>query len=398
MIEKLKKRFPVFIKNPNLVFFDTAASALKVDSMIKTTNDVYSFEYSNIHRGLYDLSSKLTKRYEESRKSVSKFINSPSEKNIIFTKSATEGINLVSSCLSKNYFDDGDEVIVTQLEHHSNLVPWHLVEKKIKIISVGLNNNFEIDYNDLINKINSKTKLVAITHMSNITGAVTELEKFNFILKKNNIPLLVDGCQYVPHNKLDLSILDPDFYVFSAHKLYGPSGLGILYMNNKWLDRLGPYQGGGSMIKNVEINKSSYSEGFEKFEAGTPPINQVISLASSIKFIEQIGITKINEQEKKLTNYFVEKLKSINDLIFYFDEYKVNSILSFNAKLIHFNDLGIFLDKKNIAIRTGHHCAQPFMRYNNIKGNARASIGIYNDFHDIDYFIESLKDVLSFLK
>ena len=220
MIENLRKKFPVFKKNPNLVFLDTAASALKVDNMINSVSECYSYQYANIHRGIYSLSSKLTKRYEDSRLSVSKFINAPSPNNIIFNKSATEGINLVSSCLSDSYFEDGDEVLLTKLEHHSNLVPWHLVSKKIKIVSAELKPNGELDYNDLIEKINSKTKLIAITHMSNVTGSITNFEKIKLKAKKLNIPILIDGCQFVPHKKLDIKELNPDFYVFSAHKLY----------------------------------------------------------------------------------------------------------------------------------------------------------------------------------
>ncbi len=398
MIENVKKRFPVFKKKPNLVFFDTAASALKVDSMINAVTECYSYEYANIHRGLYELSSKLTKRYEDSRLSVSKFINSPSSENIIFTKSATEGINLVSSCLSDDYFNDGDEVVLTSLEHHANLVPWHLVSKKIKIISTKIKSSGELDYNDLPEKINSKTKLLAITHMSNVTGSITDFEQIKIKANKFNVPILIDGCQYVPHKKLNIKDLDPDFYVFSAHKLYGPSGLGILYMKSKWIDRLAPYQGGGSMIKNVETDSSTYLNGFQKFEAGTPPIAQVIGLSASLDFINEVGIDKIYEYENNLTQYAYDQIKRDNEMILYGDFKNQTSIISFNVNGVHFNDLAMLLDKKNIAIRTGHHCAQPFMKCFNISGNARMSVGIYNTKDEIDYFIKSLDDVKRILK
>jgi len=398
MINNLKKRFPVFNKNPNLVFFDTAASALKVDSMINAITECYSYEYANIHRGMYELSSKLTKRYEESRLIVSNFIRAPSPKNIIFTKSATEGINLVSSCLSDNYFEDGDEILVTSLEHHANLVPWHLVSKKIKIISANINSRGELDYKDLIEKINHKTKLLAITHMSNVTGSITDFHEVKTKINKFKIPILIDGCQYVPHKKLNIKDLDPDFYVFSAHKLYGPSGLGVLYMKDYWIDRLGPYQGGGSMIKNVETNSSTYLEGHFKFEAGTPPIAEVIGLSSSINFIQEVGIEYIYTFENQLTQYAYEKMKKNNDMIIYGDFKNQTSIISFNLNGVHFNDLAMILDKKNIAIRTGHHCAQPFMKHFKISGNARLSIGIYNTKDDIDYFIKSIDEVKSILK
>ncbi len=398
MINNLKERFPVFKKNPNLVFFDTAASALKVDSMINAITECYSYEYANIHRGLYELSSKLTKRYEDSRLSVSKFINSPSSNNIIFTKSATEAINLVSSCLSSNYFEDGDEVLVSCLEHHANLVPWHLVAKKIKIISANINSQGELDYKDLIEKINSKTKLVAITHMSNVTGSITDFEEIKIKTKKFNIPILIDGCQYVPHKRINIKELDPDFYVFSAHKLYGPSGLGILYMKDKWIERLGPYQGGGSMIKNVETNSSSYLEGFQKFEAGTPPIAQVIGLSSSIDFINEVGIENIYYFENQLTQYAYNKMLKNNDFKIYGNFKNQTSIISFNLNGVHFNDLAMFLDKKNISIRTGHHCAQPFMKHFKITGNARISMGIYNSKDDVDYFMTSIDEITNILK
>ena len=398
MIEGLKKRFPVFSKNPNLVFFDTAASALKVDSMIKAVNDCYSYEYANIHRGIYELSSKLTKRYEDARLVVSKFINSPSSENIIFTKSATEGINLVASCLSENYFNDGDEVLLTSLEHHANLVPWHLVSKKIKIITAKIKSTGELDYNDLLEKINSKTKLLAITHMSNVTGSITNFEAIKIKANKFDVPILIDGCQFVPHKKLNIKELDPDFYVFSAHKLYGPSGLGILYMKNKWINRLGPYQGGGSMIKNVETDSSTYLEGFQKFEAGTPPIAEVIGLSSSIDFINDVGIDKIYEYESQLTQYAYNQMKKNNDIKIYGDFTNQTSIISFNIDGVHFNDLAMLLDKKNIAIRTGHHCAQPFMKCFNISGNARISVGVYNSKNDIDYFINAIDEVKEILK
>lgn len=396
MIENIKKRFPVFEKNPNLVFLDTAASALKVDSMIRAVTECYSYEYANIHRGIYSLSSQLTKRYEDSRLLTSKFINSPSSQNIIFTKSATEGINLVSSCLSSDYFQDGDEVLVSSLEHHANLVPWHLVEKKINIVSAKIKENGELDYEDLLEKINSKTKLVALTHMSNVTGKITYFSEIKNKTKKLNIPILIDGCQYVPHKKLSIRELDPDFYVFSAHKLYGPSGLGILYMKDYWMDRLKPYQGGGSMIKSVETDSSTYLDGYAKFEAGTPPIAQVIGLSACLSFINEVGIDVISSYENDLTQFAFEEINKYNEIKVYGDPKDATSIISFNLDGIHFNDLALFLDKKNIAIRTGHHCAQPLMKHFKIPGNARLSLGIYNNKNDIEFFINSIKEVKTF--
>ena len=399
-IENIKNRFPVFKNNSNLVFFDTAASALKVDSMIEAVNNCYSFEYANIHRGIYDLSAKLSKKYEDSRLKVSDFIKSPSEKNIIFTKSATEGINLVATCMQSNVLKKDDEVIISHLEHHANIIPWHLVQNQIgiKIIPVNINKEGEIDYDDLKDKINSKTKLIALTHMSNVTGSITDIEIINKLRKQFKIPLLIDGCQFIPHKPIDIKQYDPDFYVFSAHKLYGPTGLGILYMKDYWIDKLGPYQGGGSMIKNVETDSSTYLDGFYKFEAGTPPIAEVIGLSASLDFINEVGIDNIYSYENELTEYAYEQLQKNNDIKLYGDFNNQTSIISFNIDGLHFNDLAMFLDKKNIAVRTGHHCAQPFMKHFNIEGNARMSVGIYNTKYDVDFFVNSINEIKNILK
>ena len=395
----IRSNFPVFNKDPNLVFFDSAASALKVDKMIKAVNNCYSYEYANVHRGIYKLSSDLTKKFEDSRIKVANFVNTKSHNNIIFTKSATEGINLVASCLASKHFKENDEIILSYLEHHANIVPWHLVQKtkKINIVPVNLNSFGEIDYNDLKNKINSKTKLISLTHMSNVTGALTDINKVLDLKKRFNIPLLLDGCQFVPHNKLNLKEIDPDFYVFSAHKLYGPSGLGILYMKDKWIESFAPYQGGGSMIKDVNILNSSYASGFEKFEAGTPPIAQVIGLSASIEFLSEIGMNNLYTHELELYSYALERLKEINKLEIYGLSKNNDAIISFNIKGYHFNDLALLLDKKNIAIRSGHHCAQPLMKYLNITGTARMSFGIYNTKEEIDYFIDNLKSIIKIL-
>ena len=399
-IENIKNRFPVFKNNSNLVFFDTAASALKVDSMIEAVNNCYSFEYANIHRGIYDLSAKLSKKYEDSRIKVSDFIKSPSEKNIIFTKSATEGINLVATCMKSNVLKKDDEVIISHLEHHANIIPWHLVQNQIgiKIIPVNINKEGEIDYDDLKDKINSKTKLIALTHMSNVTGSITDIELINKLRKQFNIPLLIDGCQFIPHKPIDIKQYDPDFYVFSAHKLYGPSGLGILYMKDKWFEIFPPYQGGGLMIEDVNILNSTYASGFEKFEAGTPPIAEVIGLSSAIDFVLETNLKNIFSYEMKLHNYALEKLKSINDIKFVGESRNKGAIISFNITGIHFNDLSLLLDKKNIAIRSGHHCAQPLMKYYKIDGTARMSFGVYNNREDVDYFVKSLHEVKKILK
>jgi len=368
--------------------------------MIDAIANCYSNEYSNIHRGLYALSANLTKKFEDVRIKVSKFIGSNSFENIIFTKGATESINLVVEKFSEKFLSEGDEVLISYLEHHANIVPWHMASKKykFKVIPIDLNEKREIDYKDFEQKINSKTKFVSLTHMSNVTGSITDFNKIKDKIKNMNIPLMIDGCQYIAHSKLNVTDLDCDFYVFSGHKLYGPSGVGVLYMKDRWFEDFNPYQGGGSMIDNVEIDNTTYSKGFSKFEAGTPPIAEVIGLGASIDFINSLDLKKIFDYEKNLHDYALNKMLSINLMEIYGDSITKGAIISFNIKGIHSNDLSMILDQKNIAIRTGHHCAQPLMKYLNINNSARASFGIYNNIEDINQFFDSLLASIKFFK
>jgi len=399
MFEDIRKKFPVYEKNPDLIFLDTAASALKPYDMIDAINNCYSYEYANVHRGLYSLSSKLTKKFEDVRVKVGNFISSKSYENIIFTKSATEGINLVVEKFSEKYLSEGDEVIISYLEHHANIVPWHMAAQKykFKVIPIELTNNSEIDYADFKNKITSRTKFISLTHISNVTGSLTDFDIVKGIIKNLNIPLMIDGCQFVAHSELNVTDLDCDFYVFSGHKLYGPSGIGVLYMKERWFDDLDPYQGGGSMIDNVDIQQTNYAKGFQKFEAGTPPIAEVIGLNASIEFVTSLNLKKIFIHEKELHDYTLDKLKNINNLKVYGHGLNKGSIISFNISNIHANDLAMILDQKNVAIRTGHHCAQPLMKYLNITFSARASFGVYNNKNDVDLFVNSLVEAKKFL-
>ena len=399
MFEDIRKKFPVYEKNPDLIFLDTAASALKPYDMIDAINNCYSYEYANVHRGLYSLSSKLTKKFEDVRVKVGNFISSKSYENIIFTKSATEGINLVVEKFSEKYLSEGDEVIISYLEHHANIVPWHMAAQKykFKVIPIELTNNSEIDYADFKNKITSRTKFISLTHISNVTGSLTDFDIVKEIIKNLNIPLMIDGCQFVAHSELNVTDLDCDFYVFSGHKLYGPSGVGVLYMKERWFDDLDPYQGGGSMIDNVDIQQTDYAKGFQKFEAGTPPIAEVIGLEASIEFVTSLNLKKIFIHEKELHDYTLDKLKNINNLNVYGNGLNKGAIISFNISDIHANDLAMILDQKNVAIRTGHHCAQPLMKYLNITFSARASFGVYNNKNDVDLFVNSLVEAKKFL-
>ncbi len=400
MFKNIKKEFPVYERNPKLIFLDTAASALKPKSVIETISNCYSYEYSNVHRGLYKLSSQLTSNYENVRIKTAKYLGAESEENIIFTKSATEAINLVSSCFSEKFLSKDDEVIISYLEHHANIVPWHIAAKKygFKIIAINLDKENNIDINDLEKKINNRTKIISLTHMSNVTGAITDIESVSKIAKKNSIPFLIDGCQYVAHAPVNLKDLGCDFYVYSGHKIYGPTGVGVLYMKNKWFELFDPYQGGGSMIDKVEIDNTTFSKGFQKFEAGTPPIAQVIGLGASYDFMSNYNIEEIFNYENNLYEYAVEKIRSFNNINIIGHSKNKGAILTFNIDSIHPNDIAMVLDQKNIAIRTGHHCAQPLLEKLNLTSTARVSFGIYNNKEDVDCLIDALKETNEFFK
>ena len=307
---------------------------------------------------------------------------------------------MIANSFTKNFIKDGDEVIISYLEHHANIVPWHLAQNlyNFNLVAININDHGEIDYADLLKKINPRTKLISLPHMSNVTGSITDFNRINDMRKKYNIPLLIDGCQYAPHHELNIKNLDPDFYTFSAHKLYGPTGLGILYMKDKWLESLDPYQGGGSMIEEVKISETKYAIGNQKFEAGTPPIVEVIGFSASIDFLRSLDMKKVFSYETELYNYAIEKMRAINNFKIYGDSKAKGAIIAFNIDGLHHNDVALLLDKKNIAVRSGHHCAQPLMKKLGITGSARASFGVYNNKNEIDNFVESLKEIINFVK
>tara|TARA_B100001123_G_C15281918_1_gene1014304 strand:- start:95 stop:1306 length:1212 start_codon:yes stop_codon:yes gene_type:complete len=396
--KNIKNQFPIFDKNPELVYLDTAASAQKPKEVIDSINNCYAYEYANIHRGVYKLSTNITDKFESARAKTSKYINADSPNNIVFTKSATEAINLVAACFSEKFLDKGDEILLSYLEHHANIVPWQIAAEKkgFKIIVANVNSNGELDYKDLIKKINSKTKLISITHMSNLLGTVVDIDSIKEHAKKFNIPMLIDGCQYIAHAPVDVKGYDCDFYVYSGHKLYGPSGVGVLFMKDEWFDKFGPYQGGGSMINTVDFSKTTYAKGNQKFEAGTPPIVQVVGLGASYDFISRYDLNEIFEYEKNLYQYAVDKLKSFNDINIIGHNSQKGGILSFTIDNIHSNDIGMILDQQKIAIRTGHHCAQPLLKKFNLSATARASFGIYNTKDDVDKFVEGIKETKKF--
>ncbi|MDC0074364.1 cysteine desulfurase [Alphaproteobacteria bacterium] len=398
-ISDVRSLFPIFekeIKGKSLVYLDTAASAQKPSIVIDSIKNCYQDSYANIHRGLYDLSENLTEKYEDVRLNIKKFINAESEKEIIFLRGATEGINLVASSWGAQNLKQDDEIILTTLEHHSNIIPWQLIAKKtgavIKVVPIDKNGNLEIDkFNQLIS---SKTKIVSLTQASNAIGTITPIKEIIETAHKFGAVVLIDGCQGIVHLETDVRALDCDFYVFSGHKLYGPSGIGVLYGKKEILEDMPPYQGGGEMIDKVTFEASSYAPLPHKFEAGTPSIADTIGLGEAINFVNRIGYESIRNYENKLVNYAKSKLESIDRLQIIGNPYEKTSLISFIIDGIHSYDVGSILNEMGISLRVGHHCAQPLMQFYNLSGTLRASFGVYNNLKEVDILYEGLNEAL----
>ena len=402
-VDKIRKDFPILkilSNNKPLIFFDNGASSQKPQVVLDKINEIYKTKYANIHRGIYDLSQKATEAYEESRKKIQKFLNAKSEKEIIFVRGATEGINLVAQSYGLKNFKKGDEIILSQLEHHSNIVPWQMLRDKlnIKINVLPIDKNGDIDLKKFKKLLTKKTKLVSILHVSNALGTIIPIKELIGISHKKKIPVLVDGCQSVPHMKVDVKDLDADFYCFSGHKIYGPTGIGILYCKKEYLEKMDPYQGGGEMISDVTFNKTTYQEPPQKYEAGTPNIVGSIALGSAIDYVTSINIEEICKHEQGLLNYATDKIKSLNKVQIIGTSKKKTGIISFIVKNTHPNDIGVILDNHGIAVRTGHHCCQPLMQFYNIPATVRASFGLYNTLNEIDSFIDALKNAINLLR
>ena len=396
-IENIKSQFPIFSKKINgkpLVYLDSSNSSQKPHSVINRLNDFYKNEFSNIGRSIHSLSVNATNKFDETRMSVKNFINANSKDEIIFTKNATESINLVASTFGQKYIKKGDEILITDLEHHSNYVPWHyLRENKGAVIKFApINDEGDIIINELEKLITKKTKIIAITHLSNVTGTIVPVKEIIDIAHKKNIPVLVDGCQSAPHIKIDVKDLDCDFYAISGHKVYGPTGVGILYAKQKWLEELPPYIGGGGMISEVKKNEISYAPLPEKYEAGTMPTAEVVAFNESIKFIQSIGIENLVNHEQELTNYALEKLKKINSVNIIGNPKNKASVISFTIKGVHPHDIATILDEDGVAIRAGHHCCQILHQRLNLVATARASFGIYNTKEDIDILCKAVEN------
>lgn len=399
-LSQIRSNFPILnesINGKKLIYFDNAATAQKPNIVIDTISDFYRHNNSNVHRGVHSLSQKATSLFEQAREKVAEFINASPEE-IIFTKGTTESINLLSNSLL-NWLAPGDEILTTEMEHHSNFVPWQVMPsiKEFTFDVVRLNEEGTISVEDIKRRMNKKTKLLAITHASNTLGSINNIKEIAEIAHENDALLVVDGAQYVPHSKVDVKELDSDFYAFSGHKLFGPTGIGVLYGKKSVLDQMYPYQYGGGMIGEVKIFNTTFGVTPQRFEAGTPNIAGALGLKSAIDYVESIGFDFINKQESLLHDYTMDRLKKIPGIRIFGPENNKVSLISFLVGDIHPFDLGTILDQYGIAVRTGHHCTQPIMNYYGIQGTVRASFAFYNTIEEVDYFIESLEKAVKLL-
>jgi len=398
-INKIRNYFPVLkqqVYNKPLVYLDNAATTQKPVKVLMGQEKIHNDYYGNIHRAAHYMADKSTADFEETRDKVQKFINAGAREEIIFTKGTTESVNLVATSFCEQFIKSGDEIIVSEMEHHSNIVPWQIqaINRGAKIIKLPFSDSGILQSGALQNLISSKTKLVAVTHVSNVLGTINPVKQIIETAHSKNIPVFIDGAQAVQHIPVDVQELDADFYAFSAHKMYGPNGVGVLYGKRKWLTEMPPYQGGGEMIAEVSFDKTTFSEIPFKFEAGTPNITSVIAFGASIDMLQDIGLVNIWEWEHELLEYATAGLKEIEGMTIYGEAPEKSSVISFNIEGVHSFDLGTMLDKMGIAVRTGHHCADPVMQHYNIPGTVRASFGLYNTKEEIDQFLHALKKVV----
>lgn len=390
-----REDFPILsqkIYNKPLVYLDNAATTQKPQVVIDTLSDYYKTRNSNIHRGVHYLSSAATADFEEARREVRDFINAKEEAEIIFTRGTTESINLLASSFGKTFIKEGDEIIISEMEHHSNIVPWQFVceERGAKLKVLNFNDKGELLIEKLENLITARTKIVAVTHVSNTMGTVNPISEIVSIAHKHGVPVMVDGAQSVAHTKIDVQLLDCDFLCFSGHKMYAPMGVGVLYGKRKWLEEMVPYHGGGEMIKEVTFEKTTYNELPFKFEAGTPSVGDVLGLQKAIQYMHGIGMENIVKHEDMLMNYAIEKLREIEGLRFIGEATERAGAVSFLVGNIHPYDMGVLLDHCGVAVRTGHHCTQPIMTHFNIPGTVRASFALYNTTEDIDALVAAV--------
>jgi len=401
-LQLIRTDFPILtekIYNKDLIYFDNGATTQKPRCVVEKIEYGYYHLNANIHRGVHYLSQKATEAHEEARTTVADFLQAGKREEIIFTRGTTEAINLVASSFGEAFCTAGDEVIVSVMEHHSNIVPWQMMcERKGAILRViPMNERGELDIDALKALLNERTKIISVTHVSNVLGSINPVAEIIRIAHQQNIPVLVDGAQAVPHIPVNVVDLDADFYVFSGHKIYGPTGIGVLYGKEKWLNAIPPYQGGGEMIATVTFEKTTYNELPFKFEAGTPDYIGSTGLAEALRYVQKIGLESIAVHEHDLLIYCTEKLLEIDSVRIIGTAANKSSVISFLVGNIHPYDIGMLLDKLGIAVRTGHHCAQPLIDSLGIPGTVRASFAFYNTKEEIDVFIAALKKVVAML-
>ena len=399
-IQKIREDFPILnqkIYNRQLIYFDNAATTQRPQQVIDALTRTYTEYYGNIHRAAHFLADKATAAYEDTREKTRALINAETREQIIFTKGTTESINLAAFSFGEAFIQEGDEIIVSEMEHHSNIVPWQLMagRKGARIVMLPIDNDGRLQIEKLESLITPQTKLVTVAHVSNVLGTINPVKQITQIAHSKGIRIFVDGAQAVPHLQIDVQYLDVDFYAFSAHKMYGPNGVGVLYGKKELLEQLPPYQGGGEMISEVKFSGTTYNELPYKFEAGTPNISGVIAFGAAIDYLQNIGVENAATYETELLNYATAQLIKIPGLRIYGTQSEKSGLISFNVEGVHFFDLGTMLDKFGIAVRTGHHCADPLMDHFEIQGTVRASFAFYNTNEEIDVFVESLKKVIA---
>ena len=399
-VNKIREDFPILqqkIYNRSLIYFDNAATSQRPQRVIDALTRTYTEYYGNIHRAAHFLADKATAAYEETREKSRKLINAETREQIIFTKGTTESINLVAFSFGEAFIQKGDEIIVSEMEHHSNIVPWQLLagRKGARIVMLPIDDDGRLMIEKLDSLITSKTKIIAVAHVSNVLGTVNPVKQIAQIAHSKGVRIFVDGAQAAPHLRIDVQDLDVDFYACSAHKMYGPNGVGILYGKKELLEQMPPYQGGGEMISEVKFSGTTFNELPYKFEAGTPNISGVIAYGAAIDYLENIGIEIASAWEHELLEYATQALLKIPGLRIYGTQAEKSGVISFNVDGVHFFDLGTMLDKFGIAVRTGHHCADPLMDHFGIQGTVRASFAFYNTKEEIDIFVEALKKVIA---
>lgn len=398
-IIEIRQDFPILrreVYGKPLIYFDNAATTQKPRCVVEKIEEMYFSLNSNVHRGVHFLSQEATQAHENARKTVQKFIGAASESEIVFTRGTTESINLVASSFCRAFCKEGDEILITAMEHHSNIVPWQLQTdiRGVKLQVAPINTRGELLLDEFEKRISSRTKLISVTHISNVLGTINPIDEIIRIAHEHDIPVLIDAAQSVQHIGVNVQQLDCDFLVFSSHKIYGPTGVGVLYGKEKWLNAMPPYQGGGEMIANVSFEKTTYNEIPFKFEAGTPDFVGTAALASALDYVAGVGIDNIAAYEQELLDYATARLSSIDGMRILGEAENKSSVLSFLVKDIHPYDVGTLLDKMGIAVRTGHHCAEPLMNFFGVPGTVRASFAFYNTREEIDLLVNAIERIV----